>query len=292
MAMLPAPVGTFSEGDHMISIALRNTCRLTLGVTTIVLSNTVFAQAGPAVSLPQLTMRGGTGFRSLLETSGMWLSVDRDAYVAVFAFSPSRLEAPFQLLSPIAPKESSRLSAGRIYHTTRILPQSVMWLAAGNSSTVIVAFVSGVRPNLAAFQKDGRWATELIVSDTSDIGTKQFVTAMARELYGDLPYREAFGTDVPYRVVVRQLNDELPLSRYSGYRTATDCLSNINQLSWSAAIDQASAATGMAPRTAAVGDAGCGGYGIDWPVAMPGSQAQTTPPGAGIPTTGPTKVVP
>lgn len=263
----------------MERIALRRLCSFSFVLASALAGRPLAAQADSQMELPRLTITGATGLRSLLEVAGLSLTVDRDAYVAVFALSPARFEAPFQLLSPVSPREPSHLTAGRVYHTTRVLPASAVRLASTNGSAVIVAFVSGVRPNLAKFQKDGRWATDLIVSDTTNIGTKQFVTAMARELYGDLPYREAFGTDVPYRVVVRQLSAEPPLSRYAGFRSATECLAAFNQLSWSAAIEQASAAAGMAPRTDAVGgSSGCGSYGIDWPTGDLVPRATDGPP--------------
>lgn len=285
----------------MERIGIRSLCRLSLAVATAVSSSAMAAQTEPDPQLPRLTIAGATGLRSLLEVAGMRLTVDRDAYVVVFALSPARFEAPFQLLSPVSPKASSHLTAGRVYHTTRILPAGVMRLASTNSSangsTVVVAFVSGVRPNLSKFENGGTWASELVMSDTTDIGPRQFVAAMARELYGDLPYREAFGTDVPYRVEVRQLSTDPPLSRYAGFRSATECLGTFNQLSWSAAIQQASSAGGMAPRPDAVGTGpGCGSYGVDWPVGDLVPRASDAPPRAaatGSPaTSSPARVVP
>ena len=107
---MPLNIKAFAlEVIPMNRIASPVTRRLSLALATLAcailaVGTTASAQTATYVELPQLTMRGGTGLRSLIEIAGVTLSVDRDAYVAAFALSPSRLDAPFQVLSPAAPK--------------------------------------------------------------------------------------------------------------------------------------------------------------------------------------------
>jgi hypothetical protein len=142
-------------------------------------------------------------------------------------------------------------------------------LADAGRPPLLVAFVSLVRPNLGAFRQGTRWSTELVVADSAIRDTPALVQAIARELYGDLPYRDVFGTDVPYRVVTERTSDPLRLTPKAlaamSAGLESDCLTKVATLSYETAIARATEDQSQRP----LGSSGglCGGIGIDWPVA-------------------------
>lgn len=88
-----------------------------------------------------------------------------------------------------------------------------------------------MRPNLTAFREGTRWSTELVVSDSTLRETPALVSAIAKEMYGDLPYREVFGTDVPYRVVTERAADAVHVRPAASAGLETDCLTRFATLS-------------------------------------------------------------
>ena len=243
--------------------------------------------------LPRLTIRRGEGLVGLLRESDVRVAVDRDAYVAVFAVTPGSKIAPIQVLAPSDPQEQTPLRGGKSYVIRPLSGRGLMHLANAGSPPVLVAFVSLVRPNLAAFREGTRWSTELVVADSTLRETPAVVRAIAKELYGDLPYREVFGTDVPYRVVTERATEAVHLSSTASAGLETDCLSRFATLSYTQAITQASNSGDQRPLPTGAGT--CSGISVDWPIestkvypaigapSTPTSSASSTSPVTSVP---------
>jgi hypothetical protein len=240
----------------------------------------------PIDSMPRLTIRRGEGLVGLLRNSDVRVAVDRDAYVAMFAIAPGTSAAPIQVLAPREPQETSLLRAGKSYPVRPLSGRALMHLAEADRPPLLVAFVSLVRPNLGAFREGTRWSTELVVSDSTLRDTPALLKALAHELYGDVPYREVFGTDVPYRVVTERATEAVHVTPTASAGFESDCLTKFATLSYTGAVTQATNNSEQRPLTNA---GSCGGFGVDWPAPIttvyPSIGSTTaSPSGASAPT--------
>ncbi len=209
----------------------------------------------------------------------MTLSVDRTGYVAVFALSPGKLEAPLQLLSPASPSASSRLAAGRRYRTLPLRAPEMMRLASTGTEQVIVAFSSALRPNLDAFRDGGRWAADLVLTDTLSAGKNELVRALAILMYGEAAV-PALGAPLPYRAVVQELAPTAPLNRYTGAPSVSECLTEVMRVSYSSSLAENYADPNQL-RPLSGYNGGCGDYQVDWIAPSPQALYGRVPGGGG-----------
>ncbi len=238
-----------------------------------------------ATEVPNLRLQGVGGVRSLVDLSGVSVSVDSTAYVAVFLLSPGMRESPLQVISPATPATSSQLAAGRRQRTLP-LAASALLRQSSAGEPIIVAFVSTVQPNLDVFRDGDRWATDLVVTDTAAAAPSALVQSLATALFGVAATR---GVVAPYRVMVQQLSSALPLNRYGGVPSASECLSEIVRTGWSPAFAENYGNSGEL-RPLDGGSGGCSGYRVDWVAPAPsagssaGASAQPPAPrGSGKP---------
>lgn len=263
-----------------------------LGVALLLAAPLSAQTAASADSLPRLTIKRGDGLIGLLRDTDVRVAVDRDAYVAVFALSPGNSLAPIQVLAPSQPQESSPLRGGKSYRIRPLSGRGLMNLADAGQPPVLIAFVSLVRPNLGAFREGTRWATELVVSDSILRDTPALVRALAAELYGDLPYAQVFGTDVPYRVVTERANEPVRLLTTASAGLEATCLTKFTTLSYTKAIENS--ATNGEQRPLPESGGTCGGIAIDWPATdtkvYPAIGTTSAPASATTPASAPTKV--
>ncbi len=154
----------------------------------VTLSSTALAQGTatgsvPAARTPQVIVSGLTAVTSLANWPGLQLSVNRDAYVTVFAVTRTKGSAlPIQILSPTQPHGTGKVKAGKIVAPRRLLGDEAMHLLNYGESPLIVAFASAVKPELSAFTAGERWGHDLLL-DTLAGSEQQMVEILAKTIY-------------------------------------------------------------------------------------------------------------
>jgi hypothetical protein len=160
---------------------------------------------GPYSQCPQ---GGGLSFfTSLADWPGLSLSVNRDAYVTVFAVTRTKGSAlPIQILSPARPTDAGTLKAGKTVKPRRLLGDEAMHLLNYGESPLIVAIASNVKPELAAFKTGGRWGHDLLM-DTLAGSEQQLIEILAKTIYE---------VGVPFDAVISQPSTISPVPVISG----------------------------------------------------------------------------
>ena len=185
---------------------------LAVAAASLTLSGTALAQGAtrgpaPAVPTPQVTVTGVTAVTSLADWPGLSLSVNRDAYVTVFAVTRTKGSAlPIQILSPARPTDVGTLRAGKTVKPRRLLGDEALHLLNYGESPLIVAIASNVKPELAAFKAGGRWGHDLLM-DTLAGSEQQLIEILAKTIYE---------TGVPFDAVVSQPSTISPVPVISG----------------------------------------------------------------------------
>ena len=183
-----------------------------VAAASLTLSGTVLAQGAtrgpaPAAPTPQVTVTGVTAVTSLADWPGLSLSVNRDAYVTVFAVTRTKGSAlPIQILSPARPTDVGTLRAGKTVKPRRLLGDEALHLLNYGESPLIVAIASNVKPELAAFEAGGRWGHDLLM-DTLAGSEQQLIEILAKTIYE---------TGVPFDAVVSQPSTISPVPVISG----------------------------------------------------------------------------
>ena len=155
---------------------------------SLTLSGTVLAQgattgSAPTEPVPQVTVKGISAVTSLANWPGLQLSVNKDAYVTVFAVTRTKGSAlPIQILSPGRPDDTGKLKAGKTVAARRLLGDEAMHLLNYGESPLIVAIASAVKPELSAFKAGGRWGHDLLL-DTLASSEQQLVEILAKTIY-------------------------------------------------------------------------------------------------------------
>jgi hypothetical protein len=181
-------------------------------VVSLAVSGTLTAQgappgAAPAARTPQVTVTGVTAVTSLADWPGLSLSVNRDAYVTVFAVTRTKGSAlPIQILSPARPTDAGTLRAGKTVKPRRLLGDEALHLLNYGESPLIVAIASNVKPELAAFKAGGRWGHDLLM-DTLAGSEQQLIEILAKTIYE---------TGVPFDAVISQPSTISPVPVISG----------------------------------------------------------------------------
>ena len=179
---------------------------------SLTLSGTVLAQgatpgSAPAAPTPQVTVTGVTAVTSLADWPGLSLSVNRDAYVTVFAVTRTKGSAlPIQILSPARPTDIGKLKAGKTVKPRRLLGDEAVHLLNYGESPLIVAIASNVKPELAAFKTSGNWGHDLLM-DTVAGSEQQLIEILAKTIYE---------TGVPFDAVISQPSTISPVPVISG----------------------------------------------------------------------------
>jgi hypothetical protein len=179
---------------------------------SLTLSGTVLAQgatrgSAPAAPTPQVTVTGVTAVTSLADWPGLSLSVNRDAYVTVFAVTRTKGSAlPIQILSPARPTDAGQLRAGKTVKPRRLLGDEALHLLNYGESPLIVAIASNVKPELAAFTAGGRWGHDLLM-DTVAGSEQQLIEILAKTIYE---------SGVPFDAVISQPSTISPVPVISG----------------------------------------------------------------------------
>jgi hypothetical protein len=156
--------------------------------------------------LPQISLRNvQNGIMSLSAWPGISVTVDRDAFVAVFAITRGRADFPVQVLSPFRPGDSGRLKAGRISRVRSLDRYELLHLVNYGEAPVVVAFASPTKPDLSSFADRQAWGRDLLL-DTAASSQKEMVDILGKTI---------FGNDVPYDVVVSSTSNPAPMSRYA-----------------------------------------------------------------------------
>lgn len=183
-----------------------------VAAASLTLSGTVLAQgatrgSAPAAPTPQVTVTGVTAVTSLADWPGLSLSVNRDAYVTVFAVTRTKGSAlPIQILSPARPTDVGKLGAGKTVKPRRLLGDEALHLLNYGESPLIVAIASNVKPELAAFKAGGGWGHDLLM-DTLAGSEQQLIEILAKTIYE---------TGVPFDAVVSQPSTISPVPVISG----------------------------------------------------------------------------
>lgn len=163
--------------------------------------------SAPATRTPQVTVTGVTAVTSLADWPGLSLSVNRDAYVTVFAVTRTTGSAlPIQILSPARPTDAGTLRAGKTVKPRRLLGDEALHLLNYGESPLIVAIASNVKPELAAFKAGGRWGHDLLM-DTLAGSEQQLIEILAKTIYE---------TGVPFDAVISQPSTISPVPVISG----------------------------------------------------------------------------
>lgn len=187
-------------------------CGVLATVACLAVSGTLTAQGTPAGSAraartPQVTVTGVTAVTSLADWPGLSLSVNRDAYVTVFAVTRTKGSAlPIQVLSPARPTDAGTLRAGKTVKPRRLLGDEALHLPNYGESPLIVAIASNVKPELAAFKAGGRWGHDLLM-DTLAGSEQQLIEILAKTIYE---------TGVPFDAVISQPSTISPVPVISG----------------------------------------------------------------------------
>lgn len=183
-----------------------------VAAASLTLSGTAIAQGAtrgpaPAAPTPQVTVTGVTAVTSLADWPGLSLSVNRDAYVTVFAVTRTKGSAlPIQILSPARPTNVGKLRAGKTVKPRRLLGDEAVHLLNYGESPLIVAIASNVKPELAAFKAGGGWGHDLLM-DTLAGSEQQLIEILAKTIYE---------TGVPFDAVVSQPSTISPVPVISG----------------------------------------------------------------------------
>jgi hypothetical protein len=186
--------------------------RLLAAAVSLTLSGTALAQgattgAAPAAPTPQVTVTGVNSVTSLADWPGLSLSVNRDAYVTVFAVTRTKGSAlPIQILSPARPTDAGKLRAGKTVKPRRLLGDEALHLLNYGESPLIVAIASNVKPELAAFKAGGGWGHDLLM-DTLAGSEQQLIEILAKTIYE---------TGVPIDAVISQPSTISPVPVISG----------------------------------------------------------------------------
>lgn len=187
-------------------------CGVLATVACLAVSGTLTAQgtpagSAPAARTPQVTVTGVTAVTSLADWPGLSLSVNRDAYVTVFAVTRTKGSAlPIQVLSPARPTDAGTLRAGKTVKPRRLLGDEALHLLNYGESPLIVAIASNVKPELAAFKAGGRWGHDLLM-DTLAGSEQQLIEILAKTIYE---------TGVPFDAVISQPSTISPVPVISG----------------------------------------------------------------------------
>ena len=183
-----------------------------VAAASLTLSGTAIAQgatrgSAPTEPTPQVTVTGVTAVTSLADWPGLSLSVNRDAYVTVFAVTRTKGSAlPIQILSPARPTDVGKLRAGKTVKPRRLLGDEAVHLLNYGESPLIVAIASNVKPELAAFKAGGGWGHDLLM-DTLAGSEQQLIEILAKTIYE---------TGVPFDAVVSQPSTISPVPVISG----------------------------------------------------------------------------
>ena len=167
-------------------------------VSSLTFSGSLLAQgatqrAASAELAPQVTIRSVSGLTSRANWPGLSLSVNKDAYVTVFAVTRTKgLALPIQILSPARPSAAGRIKAGKSVTPRLLLGDEALHLLNYGESPLIVAFASTVKPELAAFKDGARWGRDLLM-DTLAGTDQQMVEILANTIYA---------TGVPFDAVI------------------------------------------------------------------------------------------
>ncbi|QJR34618.1 hypothetical protein [Gemmatimonas groenlandica] len=181
-------------------------------VASVTASGTLVAQgaapkASPVETAPQITVTGVTAVTSLANWPGLSLSVNKDAYVTVFAVTRTKGSAlPIQILSPAKPDDAGKLRAGRTVKPRRLLGDEALHLLNYGESPLIVAIASSVKPELGAFKAGGSWGHDLLM-DTLATSEQQMVEILAKTIYA---------AGVPFDAVISQPSEISPVPVVSG----------------------------------------------------------------------------
>ncbi len=136
-----------------------------------------------AAKTPPVTIARVSAVTSLANWPGLELSVDKDAYVTVFAVTRTKGAAlPIQILSPARPNDSGRLRAGKSVTPRRLLGDEALHLLNYGESPLVVAFSSTEKPDLTAFKQGTRWGHDLLM-DTLAGNDQQMVEIIAKTIY-------------------------------------------------------------------------------------------------------------
>ena len=185
---------------------------LLAAAASLTLSGTVLAQGAtpgsvPAVPTPQVTVTGVTAVTSLADWPGLSLTVNRDAYVTVFAVTRTKGSAlPIHVLSPARPTDVGQLRAGKTVKPRRLLGDEALHLLNYGESPLIVAIASNVKPELSAFKAGGSWGHDLLM-DTLAGSEQQLIEILAKTIYE---------TGVPFAAVISQPSTISPVPVISG----------------------------------------------------------------------------
>lgn len=164
------------------------------------------AQAAPDRPVPQLSLSGTSNVRALAQWPGVSLTVDRDAFVAVFAVTRGRREFPLQILAPQNPSAKGFVKAGERLRVRQLAKDEMLHLVNWGEAPVIVAFASTVRPDLSAYVGGrNQWGRDLLL-DTAATTQQELVDVLGKSI---------FGRDAQYDVVVSTASTPTPLSRYA-----------------------------------------------------------------------------
>lgn len=153
--------------------------------------------------IPQITMHGISTVRSLSAWPGFSLSVDREAYVTVFAVTRGRRDLPIQVLSPTRPGDSGRIKGGQRVRVRNLENREVLHLVNYGEAPVVVGYASAVKPDLSQFADGKRWGSDLLM-DTLAVDQQDMVNILGKTI---------FGPDAQYDVVVSSTSDPVPLTR-------------------------------------------------------------------------------
>jgi hypothetical protein len=181
-------------------------------VASLTVSGTLMAQgatpgSAPAAPTPHVTVTGVTAVTSLADWPGLSLSVNRDAYVTVFAVTRTKGSAlPIQILSPARPTDAGKLRAGKTVKPRRLLGDEALHLLNYGESPLIVAIASNVKPELAAFKAGGSWGHDLLM-DTLAGSEQQLIEILAKTIYEN---------GVPFDAVISQPSTISPVPVISG----------------------------------------------------------------------------
>ncbi|MES3035888.1 MAG: hypothetical protein V4813_17935 [Gemmatimonadota bacterium] len=133
--------------------------------------------AGAQSAAPEVTLRG-----ALLGKEPLDVSVNRSAYVTVFAVSHGLTGSSVQVLSPAAPDVVAPLRAGQRYAVRRLGAAQVVALGA-SSATQLIAFASDAAPNHSSFGAASAWHAGLSVPDSLASDHALLIRTLATELY-------------------------------------------------------------------------------------------------------------
>lgn len=159
--------------------------------------------AGAGADIPRITMHGVSTVRSLSAWPGFSLSVDRDAYVTVFAVTRGRRDFPLQVLSPTRPADNGRLKANQRVRVRNLESRELLHLVNYGEAPVVVGFASSIKPDLTPFADGKRWGDDLLM-DTLAVDQQDMVNILGKTI---------FGPDAEYDVVVSAAADPTPVTR-------------------------------------------------------------------------------